>query len=97
MIHTVTTMKLDTRGNIRRSRCIGYFLHLDNAKASVEVNAGDIYESGWYTHVVIEGLPEGLYPVQENRVWYRWSDDDHRWVQCEQPDGMEAFAGFSIG
>ena len=51
-----------------RTRIIGYYLDCDQAlKATL---FADIYECGYYDTVVIEEVPQGVYPFRKNnQLW----------------------------
>lgn len=77
MIFAVTTLNLDVEG---RRRTVGYFHKLEDAQQCAEENWGDIYEAGWYPELVIETVPEGLYPLthDQKRYFYRWENDGYK-------------------
>lgn len=62
-----------------RSRTFGYFKTLDRALLAVEKNEGEMFEC-LYTRLVIEPLPEGIYPsvIKDNtndNLWFKWVHD----------------------
>ena len=96
MIFTVTTLNLEKK----RSRTVGYFLSLEEAKRCVEENWGDIYEMGWYPEAVIEEVEAGLYPspFEFAQYFYRWegNPDDGCYKPCDAFEGAEEVTGFCL-
>lgn len=71
-------------------RTPGFFFKLEDAIECVEKNWGDIYEYGYYPHVVIEAMPEGLYCIDidldKREIWYQWEGDEKtgKYVRIEK-------------
>jgi len=52
-------------------RCVGYYDTFEKAEEAVLNNAGDIYECGYYSYVVIEAIGPGIYATDFNPIWYK--------------------------
>lgn len=99
-IYTVSSVhELYVRGagSYPRSRCWGYFLTLEEAQEAVKVNAGDMAERCYYTHVVIEkiapGIPGGAFSDLDAVIWYQWQRNpqdeswfEGAWIPVDRPE-----------
>lgn len=54
----------------RRDRTWGFFLKFEDAEKAVLANATDMFEMGYYTHAVIEEVPEGILVHHKVKQWY---------------------------
>jgi hypothetical protein len=76
--------QLERWGTINRTRCIGYYHDFELAEKVVLANSLNINEDGYYSHVVIEQVEPGLYPLDActHRWFYKW-DDNKNYVKVE--------------
>ena len=83
-IFLITTIST-TNNKFSCSRTVGYFKDLNKAKEIVENNCYDLFET-FYGYAVIEEVPEGIYPLYENQVWYKWNLKENKYEECERPE-----------
>ena len=76
-IFLITTIST-TNKKFSYSRTVGYFKDLNEAKEIVENNCYDLFET-FYDYAVIEEVPEGIYPLYENQVWYKWNLKENKY------------------
>ena len=84
VIFLITTIST-TNKKFSYSRTVGYFKDLNKAKEIVENNCYDLFET-FYDYAVIEEVPEGIYPLYENQVWYKWNLKENKYEECERPE-----------
>ena len=69
----------------------GWYSSLEKAKECVEKGWGALDECGYYNHLVIERVVEGLYNLsgddldKDTTWWYKYDHEGDRWVPCEVP------------
>ena len=86
-----------------RSSLVGFYRSLDKAKQCVEEDWADFDEAGYYNYVVIERNVEGLYNINgfeldiQTEWWYKFDDDNNKWVVCEKPDWSVGIVGWGLG
>lgn len=61
--------------DIGAARTFGYYNDRDVAIRMVECNNLDIQER-IYEYAVVEHIPEGLYNVAEERIFFKWNEDE---------------------
>ena len=88
------------------SRCWGWYPTLKEAKKAVKMNAGDMAECCYYTHVVIEKMACGIPALSDDtkEFWYLWKVDPKdknrfrgEWLVCKKPKWSEHIVGWGIG
>jgi len=93
-------------GEERRSRMFGYFFKEETARQAVLENWLDMYECGYYDHVVVERMPPGIHPFSHEVQWYRWDTalgwyelgkTPGSWQPAEKPAGLENTVNFCFG
>jgi hypothetical protein len=93
------TVKPDTP---RRTRTWGYFRELDNAIQHVQDTVPFYSERGYYTHVVLEGIPAAD-ALGERESWTReeiWFELDWKTetaTRVDKPEGLERIINFTLG
>jgi hypothetical protein len=100
-IFVVTVMYLKSETDTR-PRCWGWFSRLEDAERAVIGNHTDMFEAAYYTHAVIEEMPEGLIPIAQNEYWFEatYGDGDGlgpRVKRVEKPASMALVIGFGMG
>ena len=92
------------RGGLQRSRTWGFFFNFEDAERSVLENWGDIYELGYYNLAVIEEMPEGICPCEDEATtrWYKVEYDGnkegkHIVTPIDRPEKYKQVCNFSIG
>ena len=94
----VTCRTLDTKNEkFRDSRNVGWYNDLQEADKVLLNNYGDVYEDGYYPYAIIEQVPQGLYPICETALFYRWDKDKKRYIQIEKPEELKHIINYSIG
>ena len=87
----ITSIRIDTdKGHIYKDdirekygldeqlscRTVGFFMTREDAIKALELNLGDLNESGWYPWVCIEGLcSDEIYPLlekEEDQLFFEW-------------------------
>lgn len=76
------------------SRTFGYYNDRDTAIKMVELNNLDIQERV-YTYAVIEFIPEGLYNLAEERIFFKWNEDEKKFVMIEP--FVDHFGNYAFG
>lgn len=89
-IYTITTF--DCR---RDQRTVGWFSKRQDAINVVKDNICDIWEFS-YDWVVIEKIPESLYPIITKEWWYKWNHEEKRYLKCSKPKLFHNLLGCSI-
>ena len=90
-ITTITNLFSD--GN---SRCIGYFSKQEDAIETIESNWGDFWET-IYSYAVIENVPEGVYQLDFNPLWFKYDTNTEKYKQIDRPKETLHQCGFGIG
>lgn len=86
-MYLVITMYVSRDGQWIRERCPGYYRHIETAINRVLVNAGDMFERGYYNYALILKLDQGLYPQGEEVYWFKYgSEGDIDY--CSRPEGL---------
>ena len=65
------------------SRTFGYYRDRDVAIRMVQLNNLDIHEY-LYNYAVVEYIPEGLYNIAEERVFFQWNEKTKAFEQIEE-------------
>jgi hypothetical protein len=99
VIYTVTSVFLDAKGHVERTRCVGWYLELRQAKNAVINDVGSLSEAGYYNYIVIEESPEGIYGVsqQDYQWWFSHNDVKNCWESCVKPENQVGIVGFGVG
>jgi hypothetical protein len=82
--------------NNSNSRCIGYFSKQEDAIETIESNWGDFWET-IYNYAVIENVPEGVYQLDFNPLWFQYDRDTEKYKQIDRPKETLHQCGFGIG
>ena len=97
-IYTITTIKEPKIGAPYGSRCVGWFPTFKQAEKAVVENQQDIYELGYYPFCVIEKVGFGIYFLNTEEYWYRWSKDSNKYLKIPiRPRIFNSMACFSLG
>lgn len=103
VIYTVTSIQGDPKRS--RTRCWGWYPTLEEAIESVKMNAGDMAECCYYSHVVIEVVSCGIPSIPSDKEhWFKWKVDpkdkhgfNGQWHKCSKPAWSIGFKGWSLG
>jgi len=97
-------LKRHKENRIPKPRCWGWVPTLEEARIAAKINAGDMAECCYYTHLVIEeiaaGIPSMMFSDSDKTWWYEWHvdpKDPHRfrgkWIKCLKPAWAEGICG----
>lgn len=64
-------------------RTFGYYKDREIAIRMVELNNLDIHER-LYDYAVVEYIPEGLYNIAEERLFFKWNENTRMFEQTEE-------------
>lgn len=101
-IYTVTLIDSRDETKISKddvSRCIGYYSTSQESCDAVKSNRGEMHELR-YNYAVVEEVPSGVWRLVTGEIWFAWSKEEERWIQCKKPQKYRQFAnvsGFSMG
>ena len=73
----------------------GYFADHDDAHGAVARNSGDMHEM-LYNYLVIEDIPEGIFPMPRSECWFEWDDDQALWQSCKAPEFSKNIINWSL-
>lgn len=80
MIYVVIAVSLDLRRpvekRIRTFRTWGYYLDKEKAISAIEKNKTDYLENGYYTHALLNSMPEGLAVGPSTQEWWEAAYED---------------------
>lgn len=98
MIYTLTAVR---DKEPRRTRCWGYELSEEKAR-SLALKANDIFfESGYYTHLVIESVEPGPWVFPQVVAWYRaefvLETHEYKISECSCPEVWVNVVSFGMG
>lgn len=95
-MYFITTLEAK-KGEIKDTRCVGYFKTFKQAENAVINNKCDIWET-CYNYAVIENIPEGLYQYDFHPTWYKYHEIIGKYIKCKQPAFVEmTHIGYAIG
>ena len=83
-MHFITALHWDGV-RITSSSTFGYFNDHDEAHGCVARNTCNMDER-LYNYLVIEDVPEGLYPMPKSECWFEWTEEQMLWQSCSAPD-----------
>lgn len=77
--------EIDKNGwpDVGHCRTFGYYNDRDVAIRMVELNNLDIQER-LYNYAVVEYIPEGLYNIAEERIFFKWNEEKRMFEQIEE-------------
>ena len=69
------------------NRTWGFYADKETALKAARENWSDLREGAYYKYVVVEGLPEGIWPdvADEDRFFFRWACNE--WIDGQLWDG----------
>jgi hypothetical protein len=82
----------------RKTRTWGYFKDKEEAISHVKNSSSFYYEAGYYTHVVIEGVPpadEGSPWDDREEIWFELGEN--KVTECERPEEFDKIICFTMG
>jgi hypothetical protein len=80
-------------------RCFGFFYTFERALKAINCNLGDMNEHGWYSHLILEEMAEGLWGSHINRWFFVFEGDPEtgKWVMCETPQSERHCCSYAMG
>ena len=82
--------------NIGASRTVGYYINKGDAIQYVIENNCDIYEYS-YRYAVIEKIPEGLYNVALERIFFEWNEETKEYKMIDEKQFEDCFGNYAFG
>lgn len=80
-----------------RLRTVGFYFDLKTSQKSVVEDWADFDEGNYYNYIVIEEMPERLYPhADKGREWW-YNFDGEKWKKCKKPDLLQGICSFGMG
>lgn len=104
--YALTTLCFQEHSSRRteRTRTVGIFNNLGEAKTILLKNIGDLNEAGWYPYAVIEELPMNcLYPQiiahkeKLSRHWFQFDHELNTWRAIDDPAEVPILPYATIG
>jgi hypothetical protein len=80
------------------TRCFGWYPFFEDAEDAVHKNRGNMDESCYYEWIVIEEIPEGVFPllhVDGKEFWYHY--DGEQYVRIHKPEKFKNVRGWGMG
>jgi hypothetical protein len=74
-------------------RTFGYFSNAKEACQAVAENRCNMHEC-LYNYLVVENIGEGIHPLAEEEIWYKWQD---KWVPCSKPEALVGIINWALG
>jgi len=92
-IYTVTAI------NEKNKRVWGWYADLYEAEEAVINNITDMNEAGYYPHILIEEVEEGILPITtvDKQRWYQFDEEDENYHKCEQPEEYKKILNWAMG
>jgi putative NADH-flavin reductase len=90
-VYFITTFK-----SLDDYRTVGFCSQLKDALRIVETNSCDIFEYD-YDYAIIEEVEEGLYPMCQFSILYKWNFENERYEKVENQNLFEGHLFCGIG
>ena len=78
------------------SNCCGYFHNKSEAIDAVMGNRCDLFETCFH-YIVIEYVPEGIYPIAEEIAWYKYSPQTNQYEEIKKPKETHNTINYCFG
>jgi len=91
IIYVLMNIRIHSQSDLN-SRVVGWFSTLASAQYIIRENFLNLQEY-YYTHAVIEAVPEGLFEAQRETWWYNLEDG----LACERPFSYESVVNLTMG
>lgn len=79
------------------TRCIGYYISLEDARGTVKDCCESLCEAGYYQYAIIEVFGPGWYPNAKIEEWYEFTDHGKKVKKIKKPKQYANTCGFGIG
>lgn len=77
-------------------RTFGYYPHKERAIECLHNNNLDIHED-MYDYAVVEEIPMGLYTLAEERIFFKWDEEKHRFSEIDGAEFADNFGNYAFG
>ena len=77
-------------------RTFGYYTHKERAIECLHNNNLDIHED-MYDYAVVEKIPMGLYPLAEERIFFKWDEEKHLFSEIDGTEFANNFGNYAFG
>jgi hypothetical protein len=82
--------------DIGAERTFGYYPYKEWAVEDLHDNNCDIHED-LYNYAVIEKIPTGLYPLAEERIFFKWDEEEQGFYEIDGADMQDCFGNYAFG
>jgi hypothetical protein len=82
--------------DIGASRTFGYYPHRHWAIEDLHNNNTDLHEC-LYDYAVVEKIPMGLYPLAEERIFFKWDEAKQGFYEIDGADMQNGFGNYAFG
>lgn len=77
-------------------RTFGYYPYRDMAIEDLNENNCDIQER-FYDYAVVEKIPMGLYPIAEERTFFKWDEEKQGFFEVDGAEFQDCFGNYALG
>jgi len=83
-------------GRANRTRLLAWEPSKKKAIQIVENNVMDIRED-CYEYAVIEKIGPGVWVQCKEELWYKWNDEENKYLSIDKPYSISGIVNFGIG
>ena len=80
----------------RSTRVWAWFSKFEDAARTIIYNETDIHET-MYEYAMVEAVPEGMLPLRYQEWWWKWDNEQERYLPSSRPADYENVVSLSIG
>lgn len=77
-------------------RTFGYYPHKEWAIEDLHNNNTDLHER-LYNYAVVEKIPMGLYPLAEERIFFKWDEEKQGFFEVDGAEFEDCFGNYAFG
>ena len=77
-------------------RTFGYYPHKERAIECLHNNNLDIHED-MYDYAVVEKIPMGLYPLADERIFFKWDEEKRGFFEIDGTEFANNFGNYVFG
>lgn len=82
--------------DIGSNRTFGYYPNKEMAIEDLHTNNTDLHEY-LYNYAVVEKIPMGLYPVAEERIFFKWNEEKQGFFEVDWAEFEDCFGNYAFG
>lgn len=82
--------------SVGASRTFGYLDNFDEANDALKYNVCDMHEY-LYRYAVIEKIGTGIFPIAEERWFYKYNEEKGGFYPIEEPKEFEHYTNIALG